>query len=83
MAVKTTGAVKAAPFKPGDLTIEQQKLVVEEYLGYNPDYFIYEGQAIKMNLSLFEQENRVKAEKTGEPRVWFNGWKPNRKKYTG
>ena len=28
-------------FDPSDLTIEEQELVLEEYLGIHPDYFIY------------------------------------------
>ena len=45
---KKTGAAKAAPFKPSALTEKQQKAVVKYYLGYDPDYFIYEGHKIKM-----------------------------------
>lgn len=70
-------------FNPAALSLEQQEAVVEEYLGINPRYFLYEGLSIKLNLSRFEYDNRVEHEKTGKPREWFNGWKPNKKKYTG
>lgn len=83
MAEKNTkGAGKPAPFDPKKLTIEQQEAVVEEYLGVHPDYFLYEGLNIKLNFSRYEAMNRIKAEKTGEPRVWFNGWKPKGKRNT-
>ena len=76
MAVKKSGAVKPAPFDPSKLTKEQQELVVKEYLGVHPRFFLYDGLQIKLNHSRFEAENRTEAERTGKPRVWFNGWKP-------
>jgi len=70
--------VKEAAFDPASLTIEQQKAVVEEYLGYSPDYFIYEGRQITFNLSQFEYDER---KKQGADRKFFNGWKPAPHKY--
>jgi hypothetical protein len=80
---KKTGAAKSAPFNPKKLTIEQQEAVVEEFLGIHPRYFIYAGQQIMLDLSRFEHENRNESARTGAPRKWFSGWKPNTKKYTG
>ena len=74
---------KLAPFDPAKLTIEQQEMVVEEYLGYHPKYFLYVGNKILFNESRFSHEERSKIEKNGGNRKWFNGWKPNKKKYTG
>lgn len=68
MAVKKQGAEKA-PFKPSDLTLEQQALVVEEYLGVHPDFFIYKGPFIQVNLGKFRSHHRG----TG---VTFGKWKP-------
>ena len=70
--------VKEAAFDPASLTKEQQKAVVEQYLGYNPDYFIYEGRQITFNLSQFEYDER---KKQGADRKFFNGWKPALKNY--
>jgi len=51
VAEKKTGAVQAAPFKPENLTKEQQEAVVEFYLGCHPKYFVYEGvQSIKVDV---------------------------------
>ena len=69
-------AVKPAAFNPAKLSIEQQESVVEEFLGVHPKYFLYQGNNIKLNFGRYEAENRRIAEKTGEPRVYFNGWKP-------
>ena len=82
MAAKKT-INKEAAFNAASLTKEQQEAVVQEYLGIHPNYFLYEGRQITLNISQFEYDERVKAEKTGEPRQWFNGWKPNMKKYRG
>ena len=79
MAAKTVK--KEAVFNAASLTKEQQEAVVEEYLGFHPDYFLYEGRQITLNISQMEYDERVKAEKTGEPRKWFNGWKPKPNKY--
>ena len=73
--------VKEAAFDAASLTIEQQKAVVEEYLGYSPDYFIWEGRQITLNVSQLEYDERVKSQKTGKPRKFFNGWKPALHKY--
>ncbi len=74
--VKKERAAKPAAFDPAGLSIEQQEEVVKFYLGVHPDFFLYQGNIIKLNFSRYEAENRRIAEKTGEPRVCFNGWKP-------
>ena len=79
MAVKKNGAVKSALFDPSKLSKEQQEAVVKEYLGVHPRFFLYDGLQIKLNHGRFEAENRTESERTGEPRVWFNGWKPKQR----
>lgn len=49
MAENKTGAVKSAPFKPEKLTVEQQELVVEHYIGIHPKYFWYRGASIDVD----------------------------------
>ena len=70
-------------FDPKSLTKEQQEEVVKEYLGVHPKYFIYEGLAVKLNFGLYSSEMRNLEKETGKPREWFNGWKPNLRKYHG
>ena len=82
MAAKKT-VKKEAAFNAASLTKEQQEAVVEEYLGVHPHYFLYEGKQIQLNISQLEYDERQKNLKTGEPRKWFNGWKPNMEKYRG
>jgi hypothetical protein len=74
--VKQAGAAKLAAFDPASLSTEQQELVVEEFLGYHPKYFIYSGLNVQLNFGRFEAEERRIAKATGEPRKAFNGWKP-------
>ena len=71
--------VEPIPFDPKNLSKEQQESVVEEYLGFHPKYFLYDGLQVKLNLSRFEAENRAEAKRTGEPRKWFNGWNPKKR----
>ena len=79
---KGSGAGKPAPFDPKNLTTEQQKAVVHEYLGYHPDYFMYEGTKIRFNRSRFEAEERNKvSENPKYDRQWFNGWKAKEKRW--
>jgi len=81
---KSTGseAVKPAAFDPKSLTIEQQEAVVEEYLGYPPKFFMYEGTKIRFNRSRYEAESRNATEANPKiPRLWFNGWKPKEYKW--
>ena len=59
-------------FEPSKLSKEQQEAVVEEYLGVHPKYFLYRGLNIQLNHGRFSHEGNA-----------FNGWKPNRRKYTG
>lgn len=80
-AKKASVKVKKAGFDPASLTKEQQEAVVEEYLGYHPNYFLYEGLSVRLNHGKLEAEERNKAKKTGKPRKFFNGWKPNPSKY--
>lgn len=69
-------------FNPKDLTLEQQEAVVEEYLGYPPKFFMYEGVKIRFNRSRFEAEERLKQGKDPKyNRQWFNGWKPKEHKW--
>ena len=69
-------AKKEAVFNPASLTKEQQEAVVEEYLGFHPRYFIYEGLAIRFNRSRFEADERTAEKKENRPRRWFNKWRP-------
>lgn len=76
-----SGAVSTAKFDPKKLTILEQEAVLEEYLGYHPKYFMYQGLSIKLNHSRFEAEQRRIAKETGDDRLWFNGWKPKEYKW--
>ena len=69
-------AAKPAAFDPASLSIKQQELVVEEYLGIHPDFFIYAGLNVKLNVGKFNAYYRKLAKDTDTPRVAFNGWKP-------
>jgi hypothetical protein len=73
-------------FNPASLSKEQQEAVVEEYLGYHPKYFIFEGLAIRFNHSQFEFDERQKQElrdRSGVKgnRKWFDGWRPRPDKF--
>ena len=48
---KSNGAAKPAPFKPENLSKQEQESVVEYFLGAHPKYFVYEGvQNIKVDV---------------------------------
>ena len=69
-------------FDPKDLTLKQQEAVVEEYLGYPPKYFMYEGLKIRFNRSRYEADSRSETAKNPKAiRKWFNGWKPKEYKW--
>lgn len=73
MSRKSKEAVEssaASKFDPKKLTLEQQALVVEEFLGVHPRYFLYEGLQIKLNHGAFRHDGHH-----------FNGWKPKKYKY--
>lgn len=78
--VKQAEAAKPAAFDPASLSTEQQALVVEEFLGVHPDYFLYEGNQVKINLGKFDAYYRKLAKDTDTPRNIFNGWKPKGKR---
>ena len=45
-------------FNPKDLTMEQQALVVEEFMGCHPKFYIYEGHKLKVDLWNLEREGK-------------------------
>ena len=69
-------AVKPAAFDPKNLSTEEQELVVQEFLGIHPDFFIYSGLNVQLNTGKFNAHYRKLAKETDTPRVVFNGWKP-------
>lgn len=71
MSKPNKGAVKKAPFNPNDLTLQEQALVVKEFLGVHPDFFIYKGTEIKINLGKYRNYYRDSGE-------YWNGWKPSK-----
>ena len=78
--VKQAEAAKPAAFDPASLSTEQQSLVVEEFLGIHPDFFLYSGLNIQLNVGKFNAYYRKLAKDTDTPRVVFNGWKPKGKR---
>ena len=74
--VKQEKAAQPVAFDPASLSIKQQEEVVHEYLGIHPDFFIYAGLNIQLNVGKFNAYYRKLAKETDTPRVVFNGWKP-------
>lgn len=65
MAKTTTkAAANTAAFDPSELTEEQQKLVVEHFLGVHPDFFVFEGLQIKADVYKMNYAGKH-----------WNGWK--------
>ena len=53
-------------FDPKDLSPEEQELVVEEYLGVHPRYFVYKALNLQPDIWRLEHDKQ-----------YFNGWKPH------